>query len=50
MFYAFVPTLFEALEKGKAAPTRAASARGFARIAGAPAPLTFAPEETMHSS
>jgi len=35
MFYAFVPTLFEALEKGKAAPTRAASARGFARIAGA---------------
>ena len=48
MFYAFVPTLFEALEKGKAAPTRAASARGFARIAGAPAPLTFAPDETMH--
>ena len=48
MFYTFVPTLFEALEKGKPTPTRPADAKGFARIAGGTAPLTFAPEETMH--
>ena len=34
MFYTFVPTLFEALEKGKPTPTRPANAKGFARIAG----------------
>ena len=45
--YAFVPSLFEALEKGKPNPVKAASG-GFARIASGAAPLTFAPEETMH--
>jgi hypothetical protein len=45
--YAFVPTLFEALEKGKPAPARASSG-GFARITSGSAPLTFAPEETLH--
>ncbi|HTI43620.1 MAG TPA: SGNH/GDSL hydrolase family protein [Vicinamibacterales bacterium] len=45
--YAFVPSLFEALEKGKPNPVRAASG-GFAHIASATAPLTFAPTETMH--
>ena len=44
--YAFVPSLFEALEKGKPNPVKAAG--GFARIASGTAPLTFAPEETMH--
>ena len=46
--YTFVPTLFEALEKGKPTPTRPATAKGFARIAEGKAPLTFAPEDTMH--
>jgi len=45
--YAFVPSLFEALEKGKPNPVRATSS-GFAHIASATAPLTFAPTETMH--
>jgi GDSL-like Lipase/Acylhydrolase family len=45
--YAFVPTLFEALEKGKPNPVRASSG-GFARIASGSAPLTFVPEETVH--
>jgi lysophospholipase L1-like esterase len=45
--YAFVPSLFEALEKGKPNPVKAAGG-GFARISSGTAPLTFAPEETMH--
>ena len=45
--YAFVPSLFEALEKGKPNPVRATSG-GFARLSSATAPLTFAPVETMH--
>jgi lysophospholipase L1-like esterase len=45
--YAFVPSLFEALEKGKPNPVKATGG-GFARIASGTAPLTFAPEETMH--
>jgi len=45
--YTFVPSLFEALEKGKPNPVKAAGG-GFARIASGAAPLTFAPEETMH--
>jgi lysophospholipase L1-like esterase len=45
--YSFVPSLFEALEKGKANPVKA-SGGGFARITSGAAPLTFAPEETMH--
>lgn len=48
MFYAFVPTLFEALESGKPTPTRPANSRSFARIAGGRAPLTFAPEGIVH--
>jgi hypothetical protein len=42
-----VPSLFEALEKGKPNPVKATGG-GFARIASGTAPLTFAPEETMH--
>jgi lysophospholipase L1-like esterase len=45
--YSFVPSLFEALEKGKPNPVRA-GAGGFARIASGAAPLVFAPVETMH--
>jgi hypothetical protein len=45
--YSFVPSLFEALEKGKPNPVKAAGG-GFARIASGAAPLTFAPGETMH--
>ncbi len=45
--YSFVPSLFEALEKGKPDPSRPA-ASGFARVAAGVAPLTFAPQETMH--
>ena len=44
----FVPTLFEALEKGKPTPSMPAVARGFARITDASAPLMFTPESTMH--
>jgi lysophospholipase L1-like esterase len=44
----FVPSLFEALEKGKPSPARVTGANGFTRIAGGAAPLTFAPDETMH--
>ena len=47
--YTFVPTLFEALEKGKPTPTRPANAIGFARIVQGTAPLTFAPQDTMHA-
>jgi len=47
--YAFVPTLFEALEKGKPTPTRPAGPASYARIAAGAAPLTFVPQETtMH--
>jgi len=45
--YSFVPSLFEALEKGKPNPVKA-SGGGFARITFGVAPLTFAPQETMH--
>ena len=45
--YSFVPSLFEALEQGKPNPVKATGG-GFARIASASAPLTFAPDETMH--
>lgn len=44
----FVPTLFEALEKGKPTPTRPADTNGFARTSGGTEALTFAPTETMH--
>ena len=45
--HAIVPTLFEALEKGKPLPTRPA-ARGFARVAAGRAPLSFDPHEIIH--
>jgi hypothetical protein len=45
--YSFVPSLFEALEKGKPNPVKA-SGGGFARVSAGAAPLTFAPQETMH--
>lgn len=47
-FYTFVPTLFEALEKGKPTPARPAKANGFARVEAGMTPLAFAPPETMH--
>jgi lysophospholipase L1-like esterase len=46
--YAIVPTLFEALEKGKPLPSKPADARGFARIAKGVEPLTFEPPEVVH--
>ena len=49
LVFTFVPTLFEALEKGRPTPAKPAVARGFARISDAAAPLTFTPESTMHS-
>jgi hypothetical protein len=45
--YSFVPSLFEALEKGKPNPVKATGG-GFARITSGAAPLTFAPAETLH--
>src|SRR5262249_15715835 len=46
-FYAFVPTLFQALEKGKPTPSRPVD-KSFARITEGAAPLAFSPEDTMH--
>ena len=43
----FVPTLFEALEQGKAAPARSTSG-GFARVKGPDGSITFAPDASMH--
>jgi lysophospholipase L1-like esterase len=48
LLYAFVPTLFEALEQGKPTPVKSTGA-GFARVANGATPLTFAPDATMHS-
>src|SRR5439155_15910351 len=48
-FYAFVPTLFEALEKGKQTPWRSPADKGFARVTQGPAPFVFSAEDTMHS-
>jgi lysophospholipase L1-like esterase len=49
LLYAFVPTLFEALEQGKTTPVKPAAATGFARVANGATPLTFAPDAPMHS-
>ena len=49
MAYAFVPTLFEALEQGKPTPVKPAVDAGFARVARGVAPLTFSPPDAMHS-
>jgi lysophospholipase L1-like esterase len=43
----FVPTLFDALEKGKPAPVMSTAA-GFVRVAHGQAPITFTPGDTMH--
>lgn len=43
----FVPTLLDALERGKPIPTRA-SAPGFTRVSGGDAPLTFSPDAVVH--
>jgi lysophospholipase L1-like esterase len=47
LFYTFVPSLFEALEKGKPIPSKTAAA-GFARIA-KNGFFVFEPQDTMHS-
>src|SRR5262245_10663576 len=47
-FYAFVPSLFEALEKGKPTPSAPTGARGFARVSEGVAPLRFDTQDTMH--
>ena len=49
MMLSFVPTLFNALEANKPAPSIPSGPRGFARITGGAAPLTFAADSTMHS-
>ncbi len=43
----FVPSLFEALERGKPIPTRS-TATGFARVTGGTSPFTFTPTSPMH--
>jgi lysophospholipase L1-like esterase len=43
----FVPTLFEALEQGKASPKRV-NASGFARVKGPDGPIAFTPDSSMH--
>src|SRR5262245_10192333 len=43
----FVPTLFEALEKGKPAPS-ASKAPGFVRVSRGHSAITFTPTDTMH--
>lgn len=47
LFYAFVPSLLEALEKGKPTPSRSPADKGFARVRPGPA-FVFSPEDTMH--
>ena len=43
----FVPTLFDALEKGKPAPSMSKAA-GFVRVSRGRSPITFTPGDTMH--
>jgi lysophospholipase L1-like esterase len=43
----FVPTLFDAIEQGKPAPTRS-SATGFARVEGTATALSYTPDASMH--
>ena len=47
--YAFVPSLFEALEKGKPRPSRLEGDRGFARVPNAVTPFVFEPQDPVHS-
>jgi lysophospholipase L1-like esterase len=49
MMLSFVPTLFDALEKDKPTPSIPLGQRGFARISGGAAPLTFTADSTIHS-
>ena len=49
MVYTFVPTLFDALEKGKPLPAAPSEPAGFARVSGSIAPFTFATEDPMHA-
>ena len=49
MAHAFVPSLFDALAAGKPQPVKS-TAPGFIRVrGGAPAPLSFSPDETIRS-
>jgi len=48
LFHAIVPSLFEALEKGRPIPTRPAGNKGFARIEKG-TPISFDPPDSMHS-
>jgi lysophospholipase L1-like esterase len=43
----FVPTLFEAIEQGKATPVRSTTG-GFARVKGPDGSITFTPDASMH--
>ncbi len=43
----FVPTLFDAIERGKPLPTRSIGT-GFVRASGGAAPVVFTPTDTMH--
>jgi hypothetical protein len=52
MFYAIVPSLFEAMEAGKTTVPSYPSDSGFARLArdaSQPSPITFTPSHTMHA-
>jgi lysophospholipase L1-like esterase len=50
MFYALVPTLFDAIQAGRTNTPQLAGTYGYARLQGAqPRPFTFTPEHTMHS-
>src|SRR5439155_13741457 len=46
--YSIVPTLFDALDKGKPIPTMPSGPTGFARVSEGATPFTFTPQETMH--
>jgi len=49
MSYAFVPTLFDALDKGKPLPAAPSESAGFARVSGNIVPFTFTTDDSMHS-
>jgi lysophospholipase L1-like esterase len=46
--HAFVPSLFDALEKGKPTPTRSAS-KSFVRVSDGDSPFTFTPQDSVHA-
>lgn len=49
LLYTFVPTLFDAIEKGKPIPAIPSAPAGFARVSEGIAPMTYTTEDTMHS-